>query len=111
MSDIRFVIIGVLIIFSGFLILGILGGNFQISNIEASEFENCYEYSANAEPVLVDCSTKRFNQNIFFGSVLVLIIGGILSLIKGVRGDWDSRVKPQDMVGPSRDNRSDENNP
>ncbi len=111
MSDIRFVIIGILVIFTGFLILGIFGEDFQISNVEASEFENCYEYSTGDEPIVVDCSTKRFNQNIFFGSVMALIIGGILSLIKGVKGDWDSRVKPQDMVGPSRDNRSDENNP
>ncbi len=111
MSDIRFVIVGIVMIFTGFLILGIFGEDFQIANIEVSEFENCYEYSTDSEPLLVDCSAKRAERNIFLGFVMAFIIGGILALIKGVRGDWDSRVKPQDMVGPSRDNRSNGNNP
>jgi len=50
-----------------------------------------------------------FKQNAFFGLVIVLIAAGILALVKGVKGDWDSKVKPEDMVGPSRDNRMDGN--
>ncbi len=107
MSDIRFIIIGMVLIFSGFLILGIFGENYQASNIESSEFENCFDYSEDGEPISIDCSAKIFSQNIFFGFVVALIAGGILALIKGVKGDWDSKVKPEDMVGPSRDNHRD----
>ena len=109
MSDIRFIILGVALIFSGFLVLGIFGENFQASNIESSEFENCFDYSEDREPISIECSAKTFEQNVFFGLVMALIAGGIIALVKGVKGDWDSRVKPQDMVGPSRDNRMDGN--
>jgi len=51
---------------------------------------------------------KCLNRMLFFGLVIVLIAAGILALVKGVKGDWDSKVKPEDMVGPSRDNRMDE---
>ena len=109
MSDIRFIIIGVVLIFSGFLILGVFGQNYQASNIESNEFENCFEYSENKEPISIECSAKMFDQNIFFVFVITLIVGGIVALLKGVKGDWDNRVKPEDMVGPSRDNPKDEN--
>lgn len=109
MSDIRFIIIGIVLIFSGFLILGTLGENYQSTNIETSEFENCFKYSEDNEPMLVDCSSKSIEQNLFFSLVLSLIVGGIIGLVKGMRGDWDSRVKPEDMVGPRRDNRADGN--
>ena len=107
MSDIRFIIIGIGLVFSGFLILGIFGEDYQIVSIEISEFENCFEYSGDDEPISIDCSEKIFSQNIFFGLVLALIAIGIIALIKGVRGDWDSKVKPEDMVGPSKGNRDD----
>jgi hypothetical protein len=99
--------IGVALIFSGFLILGIFGENYQSANIETSEFEKCFEYSDDNEPVSIDCSEKILSQNIFFGLVVALIAIGTIALIKGVRGDWDSKVKPEDMVGPSKDNRMD----
>ncbi|HUT07178.1 MAG TPA: hypothetical protein VMW74_10905 [Nitrosopumilaceae archaeon] len=110
MSDIRFIIVGVILVFTGFLILGTFGQSYQTSNIETSEFENCFEYSDDKEPIIIDCSAKRFERNIFFGLVLSLIVGGVLALLKGVKGDWDGKVKPEDMVGPSKDNRGNENN-
>jgi len=109
MSDIRFIIIGILLIFSGFLVLGIFGENYQASSIEANEFETCLEFSDDKEPIPIDCSEKMLGQNTFFGLVIALIAGGMLALVKGVRGNWDSKVKPEDMVGPSRDNRMDGN--
>ena len=111
MSDIRFIMIGAALIFSGFLILGIFGENYQSSNIETSEFENCFKYSGDNEPIAIDCSEKIFSQNIFFALVVTLIVIGIIALIEGVRGDWDSKVKPEDMVGPSKDNRIDGKDP
>ena len=107
MSDIRFIMIGLGLVFSGFLILGIFGENYQSSNIETNEFVNCFKYSEDNEPISIDCSEKIFSQNIFFGIVVGIIAIGIIALIKGVRGDWDSKVNPEDMVGPSKDNRAD----
>ena len=100
MSDTRFTILGIGFIFAGFLILGIFGGDYQTSNIEMTEFGDCYEYSENNEPIPIDCSYKVFDQTIFFGVVIGLIVAGVISLIKGARGNWDSKVKPEDMVGP-----------
>lgn len=42
------------------------------------------------------------DQVLFFGLVLGFIISGIISLIKGVKGDWDSKIKPEDAVGPGK---------
>lgn len=109
MSDIRFVILGAVLVFAGFLVLGIFGENYQASNIESDEFGTCFEYSEDSEPVPIDCSSKIFDQSVFFGTIVIIISVGIVALVKGVRGDWDSKVKPEDMVGPSRDNRMDEN--
>jgi hypothetical protein len=43
------------------------------------------------------------DQTVFFGLVMTFIISGIISLIKGVKGDWDNKVKPEDMAGPNKD--------
>jgi hypothetical protein len=43
--------------------------------------------------------------------VIVLIGGGIISLIKGVKGRWDQDVKPDDMVGPGGKNTSNSDKP
>ena len=107
MSDMRFTIIGIVLVFVGFIILGGFGQNFQAATLESNEFGTCYEYSDNMPPVEINCSFKIFDQTIFFILVLGFIGTGIISLIKGVKGDWDSRVKPEDMVGPG--NNQNEN--
>jgi hypothetical protein len=99
--------IGAGLVFSGFLILGFFGENYQSSNIETSEFANCFKYSEDNEPISIDCSEKIFSQNIFFAIVIGIIAIGVIFLIKGVRGVWDSKVKPEDMVGPGKNNRVD----
>lgn len=99
----RYIIIGIVFIFSGFLILGVFGHDYQIANIEASEFGECYEDYDDKEPVTVSCSSKIFDQTLFFAIVLVLIVSGIISLVKGVKGKWDNEVKSEDMVGPGGD--------
>ncbi len=90
-------------IFSGFLILGVFGHDYQIVNIEASEFGKCYQYHDDKEPVGIDCSSKLFDQVLFFIIVAVLIVGGIISLIKGIKGKWENEVKSKDMMGPGGD--------
>jgi len=104
MSDVRFTIAGISMMFFGFIILGVFGGNYQTSNIEINEFENCFDYSNSKAPIPIDCSEKFWSQSVFFGIIIILIAGGVFLLVKGIRGDWDNRVKPEDMVGPNRDN-------
>lgn len=100
MSDTRFTLIGVGLIFAGFLILSIFGSQFIDASIEAEEFANCFEYFEDRPPVPVDCDLKYQNKSLFFVLVIVLIGGGIISLIKAVKGRWDQDVKSEDMVGP-----------
>ncbi|MGY5147836.1 MAG: hypothetical protein ACW9W4_07545 [Candidatus Nitrosopumilus sp. bin_7KS] len=107
----RFIIIGIALVFVGFLILGIFGENFQAATLESNEFGTCYEYSDNSPPVEINCSFKIFDQTVFFGFILGFIAAGILSLIKGVRGDWDNRVKPEDIVGPGNNQNDNSKNP
>ena len=108
MSDMRFIIIGIVLVFVGFLILGVFGHNYQAATLESDEFGTCYEYSDNLPPAEINCSYKIFDQTVFFGIVIGFIGAGIISLIKGTRGDWDNRVKPEDMVGPGENQNSDD---
>ena len=110
MSDMRFIIIGISLIFVGFLILGGFGHNYQAATLESNEFGTCYEYSDNSPPAEIDCSFKIFNQTIFFGLVIGFIAVGVIFLIKGVRGNWDNKVKPEDMVGPGNNQNGDSDN-
>lgn len=102
MSDTRVTMLGIAAIFAGFLVLGIFGDGFSPATIEAEEFEQCYEYPEDGPPIMVDCEQKLMGKYVFFGVVIALIAGGIMLLIRGIRGDWDQRVRPEDMVGPGR---------
>ena len=104
----RFIIIGIVLVFAGFVILGGFGQNYQAATLESNQFGTCYEYSDNSPPIEINCSFKIFDQTMFFGVVIVLIGVGIIALIKGTRGDWDNRVKPEDMVGPGNNQNSDD---
>jgi len=100
MSDIRFIIIGIVLVFGGFVILGTFGHNYQAATLESNEFDTCYEYSENNPPVEISCSFKIFDQTLFFVLVMGFVGAGVIALVKGVKGDWDNKVKPEDMVGP-----------
>jgi len=103
----RFIIIGTGLIFAGFLVLGIFGHDYQAATLESDQFGTCYEYSDDMAPVEINCSFKIFDQAVFFGIVIIFIGSGIAALIKGAKGDWDSKVKPEDMVGPSKNQNKD----
>ena len=98
----RFIIIGVALIFVGFIILGGFGHDYQAATLESNEFGTCYEYFDDRPPMEISCSFKVFDQTLFFGLISGFIIAGIIALIKGVRGDWDNKIKPEDMVGPGK---------
>jgi len=98
----RFVIIGIVLVFVGFLTLGVFGSQFQAATIESNEFGTCYEYFNDKPPIEIDCSFKVFDQTVFFGIIIGFIGAGIISLVKGAKGDWDNKVKPEDRVGHNR---------
>ena len=107
MSDTRFTLIGIGLIFAGFVILGIFGSQYFVNTIEAEEFGECFEYFDDKEPIPVDCDVKLQQKTMFFSLVIGLIGAGIVALIKGVKGHWDQDVKPEDMLGPGGPSRSD----
>ncbi len=100
MSDTRFTLIGIGLIFVGFIILGVFGPDHTGPSIEAEEFGNCFEYFEDQSPVPVSCDIKFLDKIVFLALVIAILGSGIYSLIKGVRGRWDQDVKPEDMVGP-----------
>ncbi|WP_255486734.1 hypothetical protein [Candidatus Nitrosotenuis sp. DW1] len=100
MSDTRFTMIGIALVFAGFLIFGIFGHAYYNAAIQAEEFEDCYEFSDDGKQIKIDCNTILQNRILFFGLVIGVIGLGIFFLIKGVRGKWDQDVKPEDSVGP-----------
>ena len=102
MSDMRFIIAGVILVSVGFIILGVFGQEYQTATIESNEFGTCYEYFEDSPPVEINCSFKLFDQTIFFALILAFIGAGIFALVRGVRGTWDNKVNPEDMVGPSK---------
>ena len=109
MSDMRFTIIGIALIFVGFIILIVFGHNYQAATLESNEFGTCYEYSNDKEPIEIDCSLKILDQALFFALIIGFVGAGIIALVKGAKGNWDNKVKTADMVGPGRrENESSE---
>ena len=101
MTDTRFIILGVGLIFTGIIVLTVFGPQFDEITLQ-EEFRDCYEYHTDAPPTEIDCDIAFQNKMIIFAIVALLIICGITSLVKGIRGGWDQDVKPEDMVGPNR---------
>lgn len=99
MSDIRFTLIGIGLVFVGFVVLGVFGQEYYNFAIQAQEFGDCFKYE-NGKQVEVSCAQTAQDRAAFFALVIGIIGVGIFFLIKGVRGKWDQDVKPQDKVGP-----------
>ena len=98
-SDTRFIILGIGLVFSGIIFLSVFGG--QSTEISLQEgFSKCFEYHDDSPPTEIDCDVASENKIITFAITTLLIVCGIVSLVKGVKGRWDQNVKPEDMVGP-----------
>jgi len=112
-SDTRFTMLGIGLIFAGFIILGIFGEQYFDASIQAEEFDDCYDYFDDKPPVQVECAVKIQAKVMFSGIVIGLVSAGVFSLVKGVKGKWDQDVKPEDMVGPGNPSNtgSDDSNP
>jgi len=108
MSDIRFIMIGIVVITIGFIILGVLGSQFTDITIQTKEFSECYKYPEDQPPIKIDCNEHIQEKNILFAIVIAIISAGIIALLKGVKGRWDQDVKPEEMVGPGGDNNDDD---
>ena len=100
MSDTRFIMIGLILVFVGFLLVGVLDRQYLEFTVQANEFGDCFDYTDQSNPIPVNCDVIMQNKTIFFGARFVLIGSGIFALIKGVRGKWDQDVKSDEMVGP-----------
>ena len=100
MSDTRFIILGVGLVFAGIIVLSVFGAQFDEITMQ-EEFHVCYEYHADTPPTEIDCNITSQNKMVIFTIVALLIACGITSLVKGIRGEWDQDVKPEDMEGPS----------
>jgi len=98
-SDTRFIILGVGLIFTGIIVLTVFGAQFDEITVQ-EDFRECYEYHDDGPPTEIDCDIAFQDKMIFFALVVMLIICGIIAMIKGIRGTWDQNVKPEDMVGP-----------
>ncbi len=98
--------LGIGLIFAGFIILGVFGTGYFDATVEAGEFENCFDYFEDKPPVPIDCDVKLQGKIMFSGLVVTLVGAGIVALIKGVKGRWDQDVKPEDMVGPGSPSNS-----
>ena len=110
-SDTRFIILGIGLIFSGIIFLSVFGS--QSTEIALQEgFSKCFEYYDDSPPTEIDCDVASENKMITFAITTLLIVCGIIALVKGMKGSWDQNVKPEDMVGPgssfdTRDNPDD----
>lgn len=102
MSDTRFIIIGLVLVFAGFITLSVFGRSFLEFTVQANEFGNCFDYTEEGHAIPVDCGIILQNKAILFGVVFVLIGMGVVALVKGVRGRWDQDVKNDEMVGPKK---------
>ena len=109
MSDIRFVMIGIVVITAGFIILGVYGSEYTEITVQTNEFTTCYEYSSNNIPIEIDCQEILQNKTMLIIGIAAIIGTGILLLVKGVRGTWDQDVKPEEMLGPGGDKNNSDN--
>ena len=99
-SDTRFIILGIVLIFSGIIFLSVFGS--QSTEIALQEgFSKCFEYHDDSPPTEIDCDVAAENKMIIFAITSLLIVCGIISLVNGIKGRWDQDVKPEDMVGPN----------
>ena len=102
MSDTRLIIIGSVLAFSGFLLGGITGAQYQQYTVQANQFDVCYDYTPDGNAIKVKCDEKIQEKFIFLAASLGLIGVGAFVLVKGIRGKWDQNVKSDEMVGPKR---------
>ena len=94
--------IGSVIIVAGFFVGNMAGSEYDQYAIQEASFGDCYDYSSGTA-VHVNCAQKQLDSALYLILSVVLIGGGVVILIKGIRGKWDQNVKSDEMVGPKHD--------
>ena len=107
MSDIRFVMIGVVVLSVGFIVMAVFGSQYQDITVQTKEFSECYDYTDENVAVKIDCDEQLQNRNLMFDAVIGILVAGGILLVKGIRGTWDNDVKPEEMLGPGGDKKDD----
>lgn len=107
MSDIRFVMIGVVVLSVGFIVMAVFGSQYQDITVQTKEFSECYEYTDENVAVKVDCDEQLQSRNLIFVAVIGILAAGGILLVKGIRGTWDNDVKPEEMLGPGGDKKDE----
>ena len=107
MSDIRFVMIGVIVLSVGFIVMAVFGSQYQDITVQTKEFSECYDYTDENVAVKVDCDEQLQSKNLMFVAVIGILVAGGILLVKGIRGTWDNDVKPEEMLGPGGDKKDD----
>ena len=100
MSDIRFVMIGIVVLSVGFIVMAVFGTQYQDITVQSKEFTECYDYTDENVAVKVDCDKQLQSRNLMFVVVIGILAAGGIALVKGIRGTWDNDVKPEEMMGP-----------
>jgi len=106
MSDIRFVMIGIVVLSVGFIVMAVFGTQYQDITVQSKEFTECYDYTDENVAVKVDCDEQLLSRNLMFVVVIGILAAGGIALVKGIRGTWDNDVKPEEMMGPGGDKKS-----
>ena len=107
MSDIRFVMIGIVVLSVGFIVMAVFGTQYQDITVQSKEFTECYDYTDENVAVKVDCDEQLQSRNLIFVAVIGILAAGGILLVKGIRGTWDNDVKPEEMLGPGGDKKDD----
>ena len=106
MSDIRFIMIGVVVLSVGFIVMAVFGSQYQDITVQTKEFSECYDYTHENGAVKIDCDKQLQNRNLMFVAVIGILAAGGIALVKGIRGTWDNDVKPEEMLGPGGDKKT-----
>lgn len=100
MSDTRFIVLGLILVFAAFMFGGIVGSQYVKFTVQANQFSDCFDYTSEGKSIPVSCALVIQDKYIVLGVVVALLGGGVASLVKGVKGKWDQDVKSDEMVGP-----------
>ena len=106
MSDIRFVMIGIVVLSVGFIVMAVFGSQYQDITVQTKEFSECYDYTDENVAVKVDCDERLQSKNLMFVGIIGILAAGGISLVKGIKGSWDNDVKPEEMMGPGGNKKS-----
>ena len=84
MSDIRFVMIGVVVLSVGFIVMAVFGSQYQDITVQTKEFSECYDYTDENVAVKVDCDEQLQSKNLMFVAVIGILVAGGILLVKGI---------------------------